>query len=210
MNRRTIILIGALAIVAAAAFAGWPRLSDLRAFDPAGMARLETAMWRDYYEKRYPALFYRLYDLSRSQFGFSPFDSVRIALSAARAARTFQPTRSRQEADAALPDLVTYYGLLQQAALLHDVGKGSARFSAVDRGLTVFLQAASPRILQAMLAVRPAFARRFEIYRDHARIGAETLHALGAHELADVVAEHHAADPIRDVTRHLKRADGRN
>ena len=68
MNRRTIILIGALAIVAAAAFAGWPRLSDLRAFDPAGMARLETAMWRDYYEKRYPALFYRLYDLSRSQF----------------------------------------------------------------------------------------------------------------------------------------------
>jgi len=100
--------------------------------------------------------------------------------------------------------------LLQQAALLHDVGKGSARFSAVDRGLTVFLQAASPRILQAMLAARPAFARRFEIYRDHARIGAETLHALGAHELADVVAEHHAADPIRDVTRHLKRADGRN
>src|SRR5256884_7061215 len=116
MNRRTIILIGALAIVAAAAFAGWPRLSDLRAFDPAEMARLETAMWRDYYEERYPALFYHLYDLSRSQFGFSPFDSVRIALSAARAARTFQPTRSRREADAALPDLVAYYELLQPAA----------------------------------------------------------------------------------------------
>ena len=100
--------------------------------------------------------------------------------------------------------------LLQQAALLHDMGKGGARFSAVDRGLTVFLQAASPRILQAMLAARPAFARRFEIYRDHARIGAETLHTLGAHELAAVVAEHHAADPIGEVTRHLKRADGRN
>jgi hypothetical protein len=116
MNRRGIILIGALAIVAAAAFAGWPRPADLRAFDPAEMARLETAMWRDYYERRYPALFYRLYDVSRSQFGFAPFDSVRIALSAARAARTFQPTRSRQQADAALPDLVTYYGLLQRAA----------------------------------------------------------------------------------------------
>jgi hypothetical protein len=116
MNRRGIILIGALALVAAAAFAGWPRPADLRAFDPAEMARLETAMWRDYYERRYPALFYHLYDVSRSQFGFSPFDSVRIALSAARAARTFQPTRSRQQADAALPDLVTYYGLLQRAA----------------------------------------------------------------------------------------------
>jgi hypothetical protein len=90
------------------------------------------------------------------------------------------------------------------------VGKGGARFSVVDRSLTVFLQAASPRILQSMLATRPAFARRFEIYRDHARIGAETLRTLGAHELAAVVAEHHAADPALEVTRHLKRADGRN
>ncbi len=100
--------------------------------------------------------------------------------------------------------------LLLQAALLHDVGKGGARFSVVDRSLTVFLQAASPRILQAMLLARPAFARRFEIYRDHARIGADTLHSLGAHELAAVVAEHHAADPTLEETRHLKRADGRN
>jgi hypothetical protein len=116
MNRRRIILVSALAIAAAAAFVGWPRAADLRAFDPAEMARLETAMWRDYYEKRYPALFYHLYDVSRSQFGFSPFDSVRIALSAARAAKTFQPTRSRQEAEAALADLVTYYALLRPAA----------------------------------------------------------------------------------------------
>ena len=100
--------------------------------------------------------------------------------------------------------------LLQQAALLHDLGKAAARFSVVDRSLTVFLQAALPRILQSMLAARPAFARRFEIYRDHARIGAETLHTLGAHELAAVVAEHHIADPTLEVTRHLKRADGRN
>ena len=80
------------------------------------MARLETAMWRDYYEKRYPALFYHLYDVSRSQFGFSPLDSLRIVHVRRRAARTFQPTRSRQEADAALPELVTYYGLLLQQA----------------------------------------------------------------------------------------------
>ena len=73
-------------------------------------------MWRDYYEKRYPALFYHLYEVSRTQFGFSPIDAFRIALSAAQAARTFQPTRSRQEANAALPSLRTYYGLLAAAA----------------------------------------------------------------------------------------------
>ena len=72
-------------------------------------------MWRDYYDKRYVALFGHLYELSRTQFGFSPLDSFRIALSAAQAAKAFQPTRSREAADAALPPLVTYYRLLASA-----------------------------------------------------------------------------------------------
>ena len=72
-------------------------------------------MWRDYYEKRYVALFGHLYELSRTQFGFSPLDSFRIALSAAQAAKAFQPTRSREAANAALPPLVTYFRLLASA-----------------------------------------------------------------------------------------------
>jgi hypothetical protein len=110
---RTIMLALAVLTVVSAAYACWPRKADLRVFDPAEMARLETAMWRDYYDKRYPALFIHLYESSRTQFGFSPLASLRIALSAARA---FQPTRSRAEAEAANPDLVTYYGLLREAA----------------------------------------------------------------------------------------------
>ena len=105
-----------LIVLAAAAWGGWPRRADLRAFEPAEMARLETAMWRDYYEKRYPALFYHLTTLSRTQFGFSPLDGVRIALSAARAAKAFQPTRSRAAAAAAMPELIVYYELLRPAA----------------------------------------------------------------------------------------------
>jgi hypothetical protein len=116
MGRRAILLILVLAVGAAGIYLCWPRKADLRAFDPAEMAQLETAMWRDYYGKQYPRLFYHLYELSRTQFGFSPLASFRIALSAAQAAKTFQPTRSRAEADAALPSLVTYYGLLQPAA----------------------------------------------------------------------------------------------
>ena len=116
MGRWKVILVLVLAIGAVGIYAGFPRKADLRAFDPAGMARLETEMWRDYYEEHYPTLFYHLYEVSRTQFGFAPLDSVRIALSAARAAKAFQPTRSRREADAALPDLVTYYRLLSAAA----------------------------------------------------------------------------------------------
>jgi len=116
MRRKSLLAIVVIATLLVAAFACWPRRADLRAFDPAGMARLETAMWRDYYEKRYPALFYHLYEVSRTEFGFSPSDSVRIALSAAKAAKAFQPTRSRAEAAAALPELVVYYALLRPAA----------------------------------------------------------------------------------------------
>jgi hypothetical protein len=113
---RTIVLALTVLILVPAAYVCWPRKADLRVFDPAEMARLETAIWHDYYDKRYPALFTNLYESSRTQFGFSPLASLRIALSAAQAAQAFQPTRSRAEAEAAIPDLVTYYGLLREAA----------------------------------------------------------------------------------------------
>lgn len=116
MRRKSVVAILLVAALLVAAYAVWPRRADLRAFDSAGMARLETAMWREYYEKRYGALFYHLYEMSRTQFGFSPLDSVRIALAAARAAKAFQPTRSRSEAAAALPELAAYYALLRPAA----------------------------------------------------------------------------------------------
>lgn len=116
MNRRTFILALALVCGAVGAYASWPRRADLRGFEPAEIARLETAMWRDYYEKRYVALFGHLYQLSRTQFGFAPLDSFRIALAAAQAARAFQPTRSREAANAALPPLETYFSLLASAA----------------------------------------------------------------------------------------------
>jgi putative nucleotidyltransferase with HDIG domain len=100
--------------------------------------------------------------------------------------------------------------LLQQAALLHDLGKSEAHFSVIERSLTVVLRAVSPKTLNALQRSRPGFARRYGIYADHARIGAERLRAAGAAELAAIVAEHHAKTPQSEVTRRLQRADGRN
>ncbi|MCP3372054.1 hypothetical protein [Bradyrhizobium cajani] len=143
------VVLGVAASAALAAYAVIPRHADLRAFDPAEMARLETAMWRDYYDKRYVALFYHLYESTRTLFGFSPFRSLHIASSAAVAARTFQPTRSRQRADAALPALVAYYRDFAAAApVAFDVEEAArleldwwqARREAVaprDYGLTI-------------------------------------------------------------------------
>lgn len=110
----TALMIAALLVTGL--YASLPRKANLRDFDPGRMAARETAMWRDYYEKRYLGLLGNLYLSSRDAFGFSPLDSLRIAVAAAEAARLFQPTRSREEANAALPWLVSYYRVLRQAA----------------------------------------------------------------------------------------------
>jgi hypothetical protein len=103
-------------VVLAAAYACYPRQADLTKFDPTAMARLEASMWRHYYEKRYLPLFGDLYDVARGQFGFSPLDSLQLALAAASAARAFQPSTSRAEAEAVLPSLVAYFAILSDAA----------------------------------------------------------------------------------------------
>jgi hypothetical protein len=91
------------------------------------MARLETLMWRHYYEKRYAALLADLYSVARAEYGFSPLDSVRIALAAASAARTFQPSVSRVQAEAAIPDLVGYFRIIARGAGIEIDVEGAAR-----------------------------------------------------------------------------------
>jgi hypothetical protein len=103
-------------VALAAAYICIPRHADLTRFDPGAMARLETSMWRHYYEKRYLSLFADLYDVARSEYGFSPLDSLQLAVAAASAAKSFQPSTSRAEAEAALPSLIAYFRILSQAA----------------------------------------------------------------------------------------------
>ena len=43
MNRRTVVFTLALLFGAVAAYAAWPRKADLRAFEPAEIARLERS-----------------------------------------------------------------------------------------------------------------------------------------------------------------------
>lgn len=100
--------------------------------------------------------------------------------------------------------------LLQQAALLHDIGKVEAHLSVVERSLTVFLEAVSPRLLDGLLRRRPGFWRRYQMYRNHAAVGAAQLRAAGAEELAAVVEEHHAEHPRLETTRRLRGADRLN
>jgi hypothetical protein len=154
MGRLIVGVVGVLAVGGAVLYACVPRHADLRAFEPAAMAEIETQTWRKYYARSYLELFFQLYALPRTQFGFSPLDSLKIALASVKAARIFQPSTSREQAFAALPSVVTYYSLLRPAAPVAfdveavarlEVGWWQARREAVgpgDYGLNIAEEAA--------------------------------------------------------------------
>ena len=111
-----LFLLLILLLLVGLGYALWPRKGDLRNFDADAVARLETAMWRDYYAHDHTALAKKLYTLNRDQYHFSPADSAQLAYYAGKAAKLFQPTTSRTEAQVALPPLVSYFTLMQQSS----------------------------------------------------------------------------------------------
>ena len=95
--------------------AGWavaelarPRRTDIRVFDPDDVARLETAMWRSYYDRRRLPLFGQLVALLQGQFHLQPLRAVALAGLAARAARSSRWARATTTTGA-LPYLERYY-----------------------------------------------------------------------------------------------------
>jgi hypothetical protein len=100
----------------AAGGAGWaaaelarPRRVDIRVFDPDAVARLETAMWRSYYDRRRLPLFGQLVALLQGQFHLQPLRAVALAGLAARAAAVFQVGAGHDDYLRALPHLERYY-----------------------------------------------------------------------------------------------------
>lgn len=116
MKRRHLLKITALVAVLAGLWFFWPRRADMRGFDPAASAALETRMWRSYYAHERVALAADLYRLARGQYHFSPWHSTRLAWHAAQSARVFQASRNRAEAQAALPMLERYYSVIRTGA----------------------------------------------------------------------------------------------
>jgi len=88
----------------------------LRDFDPHEVARLETRMWRSYYEHRSLRLFGDLVTLLREQYHLPFWRACQGAYHAARAAVVFQRGHVRTDYLLALPDLISYYNLIDAAS----------------------------------------------------------------------------------------------
>jgi hypothetical protein len=86
-----------------------PRTSHLREFNPDEVARLETAMWRSYYDKERVKLFNQMSELLRTQYNLPLVRSNAVAYQAAKAAFVFKAGRNRADYEKALPNLINYY-----------------------------------------------------------------------------------------------------
>lgn len=90
-----------------------PVRHSIRRFDPAEVARLETAMWRSYYDRKPVLLFWQLAGGLRQQFRAPFWRSFGLAFQATRAAFVFKQGQSRADYERTLPILTAYYESIQ-------------------------------------------------------------------------------------------------
>jgi len=87
---------------------------DLRSFDGHDVGKIETAMWRSYYDHRRVRLFLELTELLRRQYHLPFWQANVAAYHAARGAVVFQRGHNRNEYMLALPDLESFYATIRR------------------------------------------------------------------------------------------------
>lgn len=85
---------------------------DPRGFDPQEMGRLESAMWRSYYDGQWLRLIGQTMQVSCGQYGFSWWDGARLSTHAAIAAMYF---RDETNDPRCIGQLESYYGIVRHA-----------------------------------------------------------------------------------------------
>ncbi len=120
-----LVVAGLLTWIAVDLFA--PRRADFRRFDPVAIGRLESDMWRSYYERRPVRLFWQLALSLRSQYHAGFWRSFPIAYRAAKAAFVFKDGTSRKDYAKALPDLERYFAAISAMSLTPFDARAAAR-----------------------------------------------------------------------------------
>jgi hypothetical protein len=112
--RKIVLAALSLSLVLAAADLFWPLHRDLRQFDPMELGRLETAMWRSYYDRKPVKLFFELAEMLRTQYEFPWLRSYLGAYYAAKAAFDFKDGKQRADYEKALPALESYFAAIRR------------------------------------------------------------------------------------------------
>ena len=111
--RRALVVMLAISVAYGGLDIFRPMHRDLRQFDPVAVAKLETQMWRSYYEQQPLALFFALSEMLRTQSQFPLLRSYVGAYYGTLAAFVFKRGQQRADFEKALPPLQAYFGMVK-------------------------------------------------------------------------------------------------
>src|SRR5258705_1587234 len=180
-RKKRVLLICLLVLFAISAWVLYdlyaPRTAHLREFDADEVARLETAMWRSYYEKAQVRLFKQLSELLRTQYDMPLIRSNQVAYYAANAAFVFKDGKQRSDYEEALPDLVKFYQSLRN---MSDIPFDADRAARLELEWWIIHRERAkhpPGDLERALAELQAEIYRIPIERllEHGRLRAEAM-----------------------------------
>jgi hypothetical protein len=175
--RQVLFALGALALLWFALDISIPRRHSLKDFDPHTVARLETEMWRSYYDHRRFALFIELAELLRSQYHLSITRSYIAGYHAARAAVVFQRGKQRGDYEKARPSLLSNYSLIRAGSDSPFDTKRAARLELewwiIHRQRAHHAPADLPESLAALQA--EIYSKPAEVFREHAQQRADAM-----------------------------------
>jgi hypothetical protein len=172
------LAIASILLIAWAAFDLFAQhKTSLRNFDSDEVARIETQMWRSYYDKRGLSLFFELTSLMRSQYHMPFLTSNLTAYHAARSAFVFKEGHGRADYEKALPDLVDYYSSIRRMSRepfdVNSVSKLELEWWIVHRNRASEPPGALPNALAQLPAV--LYGVPPEKLVEHARLRAEAM-----------------------------------
>lgn len=90
---------------------------SLRDFNPAATARLDTMMWRAYYQHKFGKMVFLLIKLMHTQFGLNWLQSIKAAYYSGRAATAFRKNAPTKEYSKPLADLEVFFEYIHQHAV---------------------------------------------------------------------------------------------
>ena len=180
-KRFRIVKILVVVVILAAAYAAFdllaPRESKMREFNADEVARLETAMWRSYYDRQQVKLFNQMTELLRSQYSLPLVRSNVVAYEAVRAAFVFKDGHNRSEYEKALPNLISFYTAIRKVSdIPFDVNR-AARLELEWWIIHRERRTQEPGALDRALAELAAELYRVPVDRamEHARLRAEAM-----------------------------------
>ena len=154
-----------------------PRQSDLREFNSAAVARLETNMWRSYYDRQQVRMFFQLANLLRTQYRVPFLRSNLIAFEGAKAAVVFKDGKQRSDYDRALPDLIRYYDAIRRMSStsfdVNDVAKLELEWWIVHRERNTYGRDALDRSLAELQSA--IYSLPIDRFMEHGRLRAEAM-----------------------------------